>query len=310
MSDMTNDPVELTDDPNAEQTEAVEQTPEELAAEQEALAAQYLNLDELKGKKLKVKYDEEDEEEIEVEKLVEKLRSAKGQFKESTKRFQEAAEIRKQQAAIEQALKDPDQLEQLLKHFGHDVEALATTVLSNKLKLQMMSKEEREAHELRQKVAAYEKQQQEALQRQQQEELNELAKTRAAEYDKAVDVALAKTSLPKTSAIKQSVFQAMLHAHKLGYTDVTPDDVMPHVIEHYKTTLKSLLGGSEQAQLIEWLGEENAKKLRQADVSRIKSPIVGAPKVGTAKVAGKRDKKVEAKDFFARIGRGVQEDEE
>lgn len=216
-------------------------------------------------KKYKVKVDDS-ELEVDENELVSSYQLRRA----SQKRFEEASEARKQAEAILQfAMKHPN--DPRLKEFGFDWDKTAEEYVVNKYSREKMTPEQRELEDFRTR----EKQRLEAEAKAKEESEKTVAQQRAEakkqELLQEFVPALKKHKLPEnTESIRR-----MAHFYRT-YLKLDPDNKPPvdllaqEVRESYVHEYRNTLGGLEGDDLLETLGDDLRKKIRKAEVARVR----------------------------------------
>lgn len=197
--------------------------------------------------------------------------------KMATRRAQEAAQMRKQaQEVLELAKSDPVAF---LQHpsIGADVKKLFQSHLQRELEMQQMSPDQRELAELRLQYEAEKKHRESYEQQRKQEEGQRQVDYYRQEYDKSASAALAESGLPRTPTTLRRMAELQMKNLKMGL-DLEPSQLTSIVREEIAAEQVEILKSLSGEQLHKMLGEETGKKLREYDLSRLKTtaPVVPA----------------------------------
>lgn len=196
----------------------------------------------------------------------------------SQKRFQEAAQKYKE---IEEFTKKfPEAIKQnpkaVFEKFGIDFRTLAEDYLYGELEREKMSPERRELEEYKAREAQREREAQEREAREQEERLSVEAERAREQYEKSFVTALESQGLPRTT----ETVRRMAHATKLaldaGY-DLSVEDAARAVRESFIQEQQELYGTLEGSALLSALGEPLLKKIRAAEIARIRGKTSAAP---------------------------------
>lgn len=241
-------------------TEAVTESTEETT---EVKAEEVVK--EPRKQKFKFKIDgEESEEEIDLddkEGLTKRLQLAKA----AEKRIAAANSDRKKAFEILKAFEDGSLLKKHPK-----ARELAETLLLEQIQDEMMDPKDKELREYKSKLEKYE--QKEASDKKTLEA--QAAKAQEdkliAEFQTTIVTALEKSGLPKTPALAKRMAAIMDKNLDLGLK-LSPDDLVQEVKQETLAMLKSIVGDADGEQLQAMFGEDIAKKIRMADVKKLKS---------------------------------------
>jgi hypothetical protein len=219
-------------------------------------------------------------------------------------KFQEAANIKKGFAAlIEQIKTDPIAI---LTHpdIGVDVKALATQVLAKEMEELEKSPEQKRIEELERKLKEKEEYEKKLEEERRQAELAKLEEEAVAELDLQITKALEKSDLPKSPYVVKRIADTMYNAMRLGYSDVTVEQIMPYVEEQITSELQALFDAAPDQtakKLMEkFVGKKNLDRVRKASLAKAKpTSIKSVPDTG-AVPKEKGDKKEEIETISVR----------
>lgn len=207
------------------------------------------------------------EEEVDLPELKKRAQKASS----ADKKWQESAKIRRQSEDLIRLLKS-DPL-RVLSHpsLGHDVRKIAEDFLFQRIQEDAMTPEQKESADAKRKVKEYE----EMIQAQKSEEEKKRADALRARYEDSYSrdiIETLKTSgLPQTPSTVKRMAYYMHQALIKGY-ELKAGDVVDLVKTDYETEIKELFGPLDAERLISLLGEDTAKKIRLADLSKLKRP--------------------------------------
>lgn len=198
------------------------------------------------------------------------LEKAKG----ADAKFREAAEYRKQLDQFMEAFqKDPLSILKD-KRLPINRKELGEKLLLETLEEEMLSPAEREARELKAKLSEYETKEQ-AAKRQAEEARNEQQKEiKRQEISQLFAKAMDSTPLskdPETAAMAMRDMAMMMRAAKERGIEVSAEDLAKHAETKYQKAMYSLANTLEGEDLISFLGEDVIKKIRKADLARLKA---------------------------------------
>lgn len=198
------------------------------------------------------------------------LEKAKG----SDAKFREAAEHRKQVEDFMEAFqKDPLSILRD-KRIPIDRKSLGEKLLLETLEEEMMSPQERELREVKAKLGDFESKE-ESLKREAEERQTEQRKEiRRQEISQLFSKAMEATPLskdPETAAMAMRDMAMMMRAAKERGIEVSAEELAKHAETKYQKAMYALANQLEGEDLIGFLGEDVIKKIRKADLARLKS---------------------------------------
>lgn len=209
--------------------------------------------------------------------IAQKAEASEKKMAEAAKIQQEAMRHKQALAQIEELLsKDPSEF---LRKVGIDPEKFSEQMLEKKLKHMQMTPEQRDYEELK----AY-KAQQEKINAQREQEM-EAQKVSMAElqYSQTLDneltEAFAASELPKKRFYVQQVAAEMRGAALRG-EDLTARRAVEIIKERYFDDLKDTFGDRDVGTILERLGPDNTKRIREYFVKLVQAP---APTTETKK---------------------------
>ncbi len=220
---------------------------------------------EVRKHKLKV-----DNEEVEVDD--DELKRGYAHNKAASKRMEEAAAYRKQAEQAFAMLKDPAQLRKLLEdpRIGVDFRKVAEDYLWEKIQDDQLTPEQKKQREVEVELSKYRESEKAAKADAETREAEALQNKYAEEYETKIMTALEQGGLPKTRAAVRRMAQYLQLAvqHNL---EVTPQDLVARVKQELMEEHKSMYSTGDASALVSILGEDLVKKLREADLKRLKS---------------------------------------
>lgn len=189
-------------------------------------------------------------------------------------KFEQAAKARKQSEALLELLqKDPAKA---LSSMGMDVRKLAEEYLVEEAKKLQMSEEERQRYEIQQEIARL-KAEKEDLQRQQQEErISKLQSQYEADIQDQIIDAIDKYKLPKNPKTVARIAEYMANALENGY-EATALDVATRVRQDLEEEHRTMFSHYSVEDLLNLIGEQKAKEIRQYEVNKVKSKSPANP---------------------------------
>jgi hypothetical protein len=242
----------------------------------------------------------------------------------STYRLRAAAQARMKAAAEERKrvereiarIKDPEQMmSALIEHHGGDhakIDAAIEKFYRDRLAREQMTPAEREALELRQENDRLRAEHQERQQREQAARREQLKRQASEEYRKSFGEAIVAAKLPNT---KHTLARMAAHAQAMLDAGVKPDAtrIAADVRAELRGEWEAMHGSLDDDGMLELLGEERMKRIRQRDVERLRAAqaaVVPAASASPRRPDGKFASKAETqaprsmRDFFEKRRNG------
>jgi hypothetical protein len=261
-------------------------------------------------RKYKVKVDGADMEVDEKE-----LLSGYSKSKAADKRFQDAMQMRKQSETFINLLKT-DPIKVLSDPaIGHDMRKLAEDYLIEQVKNEMMSPEQRELKDIKSKLLKYEDEKKAFEQQQDLERHQQLESQYTQNYQAEIIQALDQAGLPKTARtagrfahyLEQALLrgqQALKEGNEVEakqWFGMKASDMIDFVRKDYKEDTVSMYGQLPPEQLLQMLGPDIAKKIREADLAAYKTNNMPGQRQASApqeSAAINHELKAEKKDSY------------
>lgn len=211
------------------------------------------------------------ESEVTEEQLLRDYQTAKA----SAKRFEEGNRLRGQaERFVEQLRADPLSI---LQHpsLGIDFPALAEQFMYEKIQNEMLSPEERQVRQERAELERYRASEAERVAREKEMRMNQLRDHYANDYTQKFTTALEQTGLPRTAWTVSRMASYVSQSLQSGYQ---PDlsEVAKLVHQDFVTEQKALFGSLDGSKLVELLGDDFAKKIRDAEIAKFKGTTAAA----------------------------------
>lgn len=218
-----------------------------------------------KRHKLKV-----DNEELEVDE--EELKRGYAHNKAASKRMEEAAAMRKQAEQAFAMLKDPAQLRKLLEdpRVGVDFRKLAEDYVWEQLQEEALTPEQKKQKDIERELEKYRNSEKERAATSEREEAEKLQQKYSDEYERTIIQALDQGGIPKTRGAVRRMAQ-YLQLAVANNLEVSPADLVARVRQDLIEEHQSMYGEGDPTTLLSILGEDLAKKIREADLKRLKS---------------------------------------
>jgi predicted DNA-binding protein (UPF0251 family) len=217
---------------------------------------------EKKKYKLKIDGAEMDYDEDEVVRLAQMNAAAQ-------KRMQEAAQMRKQSEEFVRLLKEDPK--KVLSHpsIGHDLKKFAEDVLLEYLQDEMMDPKEKELREYKKKLEKYEEQERKLKEAEEAKQKESIRAKYNQDYNEQIIKALDSGGLPKTEYTVERMIYYMAKGLE-NNIELSAMDVRDLVRRDYIRDIKALSSGLDSEALLSILGDDVAKKIKTADVQRVK----------------------------------------
>ena len=186
------------------------------------------------------------------------------------RRFSDAARIdRMNQELLWMAKNAP---EKLLSHpaIGIDPHQWAENLLYEKIKLEQMDPKDRELMETQNKLKASEATKQEIQRKVQAEQIQRAVEYEKSNHSRDISDSLKSAGLPVNNYTIKRTAHYMLEGMSMNLK-VSAKDILPLVLEDYKSEQSALFNQSDPDALAAILGEDNLKKIRTYEMKRIKA---------------------------------------
>jgi hypothetical protein len=195
-------------------------------------------------------------------------------YKAGEDKFREAAALEKKLRAFTEAF-EKDPLSVLTSgKLPIDRKSLGEKLLLEALEEEMLDPRERELRTAQAKLQEFETREQAAKREAEEREVEQRKEIKRQEITKLFTQALESTPLsrdPETAALAMRDMAMMLRAAKERGIEVSSEDLAKHVHSKYHKSMYSLANSLEGEDLIGFLGEDVVKKIRKADLARLKS---------------------------------------
>lgn len=162
--------------------------------------------------------------------------------------------------------------EELLKRAGHDPRRFAEEILSRYIEEDMLPEEQKQIRNLQREKEELEAQIKEEQTRKESEQFELLTKEYEREFTNDIISALESSKLPKTANSIRRIADYMAKA-QMRNIPVKAKHVIPLVEEDFRIINKSLIDAMNEEQLQDYIGQDKIKKLRQAELKKIKKPM-------------------------------------
>lgn len=250
-------------------------------------------------RKMKLKIDGKDQEydEPEVIRLAQQGKAAQQRFQEAAKMRKEAEDmiglIKRDPIAV---MNDP--------RIGVNFRELAEKYLSEQLKLEMMTPEQKKYHEAEQKLKGYQDQEKAQKAQVENQQMQQLQDHYANEFSNTITDALKTQGVPKSPNTVKRMAALMSKSLENGL-DLPPAQIAKLVREEYLSEIKELFGSSDEDTLLGLLGDETANKIRKADLKRLKGPSQTQQQSNRSAKPQTSAKQQSPDDFFANLKKNL-----
>ncbi len=218
--------------------------------------------------KLKVEGEEFDFDATDEEAVKREIMKARG----ADKRFQTAAQMKKQAEQFFEMLKDKGNASKFRTDptIGQNFMELAKAAVWEQMQEEQMTPEQKEQRDKDKELEEYRE-----YKRQKEEEGQTKAqKERQAQFETHYETRIMKAleigGIPKTHAAVSRMADYLEKSLEHGY-DLSPEELVQEVRKDYSGDISAILDSLTEDQLLSFIGENNAEKLRKADLKRLRS---------------------------------------
>ena len=220
-------------------------------------------------------------QEIEVDE--EELKRGYGHQRAANKILQEGKTFKKQAESFISMLKDPDKLEEVLQKLGHDPRKLFESRLADKIRVEVMTKEEREQYDrdlelksTKAKLREYEDMKAKEEQAVKDRHHNEMKEKFKAEYNTTFVEAIKTTAVPPTKETVAKMAAYISRSVKIG-VELTPLEAAKMVEDDFRQLYTRVASQADGETLLKMFGDDFAQKILTARGARVKSPNLPTP---------------------------------
>ena len=184
---------------------------------------------------------------------------------------------------------------------GLDPRQFAQSVIDRELEEAMLTPEQRELRDYKQRVSQYEAERRRAEEEFRNQQMQEAIAKETENIQRSIIDTLAVSGLPQNEKTVSRIVYYMRAAHNAGY-NVGPADVIDQVKEDYRDDIRTLMGGLPEEALDTFLGEDLIHKVNKSMVKSLKTaPPPVSKDVNKDIKRAKPGKKILApRDFFDR----------
>jgi hypothetical protein len=215
-------------------------------------------------------------------------------------KFSEAAKMRKQSQMLVRMLKE-DPLQVLSNpNLGVDFKRIAQDFLYSEIQKEQMSPEQRELHDLKQKMAKIEEEKKANQKKEEDARFQELVKHHSTQLDKEISAALQTAKLPKSPNTIKRVAYYMMEGLRRG-VELKASDVMDIVRNDYVNDFRDMFSLADGETMTKVLGDDVIKKLREYDLNRLRPDLATRQVQTTTPVQKSKVEKLDPMDWHERL---------
>jgi len=236
-----------------------------------------------------------DGEDLEVDET--ELKRGYAHARAAAKRMQEAGSKRKEAESVLRIMKENP--EQAFKKLGLDPRQFAQQIIDRELEEAMLTPEQRELRDYKQRVAAYENERRRAEEEYRNQQMQQAIARETETIQRDIIDTLSNSGLPQNEKTVSRIVYYMRAAHSAGH-NVRPVDVIDQVKQDYREDIRALMGGLPEEALNTFLDEDIIRKVNKSMVKTLKTAPATVPKTVNQDIKRpKADKKPRSpRDFF------------
>lgn len=211
----------------------------------------------------------------------------------ANEKFQEAAKMRKQATQFLQNLtEDPFQVltDPRLGIKPEDLRAkFESWYHENFVEPELLSPEERKFRQQEKELQQYREQEKKREAEEKEQRIQALQQQYSQRYQKLIQDAVQQSGLPASEEVIMRIASYMKKARE---AKMDPAEVMPLIVQNVKkdfeTSVRNLYGSMNGEQLLAILGEDTAKKIREAEIQKLRGGVPAQAKPKRAKPEAKK----------------------
>ena len=185
------------------------------------------------------------------------------------RKFNEAHKIKTQAEQFIHLLKTDPMAILNNQNLGLDFKKLAQDFLAKEIETEMMTPEQKELHETREKLKAAEQEKKQREEEQHQQRTEQLVKHFSSEYEKDITTTLETAGLPKTRGTVKRMAYYMQQGLARG-VPLKAADVIDIVRKDYIQEHNELYGAADGDTLLKMFGDPIIKKLMEANLKKMR----------------------------------------
>lgn len=186
-------------------------------------------------------------------------------------KFEEAARMRKQNEQFLELLKANPRAVLANPKLGLDFRKIAEEYLLEQINLEKMTPEQKQVHEMQEKLKALEAEKEEAKKQAESAQQEELVKHHTENYQREIIEALKTSDLPKTRFVVKQIGYYMALGLERG-VPLKAVDVLPLVRDDVHRNYRDFFGAADVNLVAELMGEEGVKKLMEFQAAKVRPP--------------------------------------
>ena len=200
----------------------------------------------------------------------------------SYERLEEAARLKKQMDGLLAGLRDGASkgdfgpLKKLATKLGYDVRRFSEAELTEALRQEQMTPEERRRADLDLKERELKHREETWEKKRTESEINRVAKQLESEYAQSIPAALKAAGVPQTP-YQQRRLASLLHEAIGSDTGLTVEEAAQIVAEEYREEVTAHLGELDVDGVLALIGEERMKEVRRRDIERVRNGGAAPP---------------------------------
>lgn len=222
-------------------------------------------------------------------------------------RSKESADLKKDVESFFKAL--TTDTKKVLAELGIDPKKFAEDVINQEIEESAKSPEQKEKEKLMAELEEMRAKLKEEEEHKKSAEMNRLQERFALELDQDITSALQSSSkLPKSPYVIKRIADAMILAHKNGYTNAKATDIVPIVEKEILEEIQGMFGAAPEDALEAILGQQNMERLRKKRVQNAKKTVENASSIKTTgndlkakEEAEEKRKKLTYREFFGKF---------
>lgn len=254
-------------------------------------------------KKFKLKVDGK-EEELEIDlNNEEELKNHLQKSRASSKRMQEAAELRKSAEQFIDMLKKNPRKVLSDPNIGVDLKTLAQEIINQELEDAAKTPEQLEKEKLQRELEEIKEKYKKEEEDRKEREFKRLQAEQEEKIQSNIESALKEGNLPKSPYTVRKMAELMMLALENG-KDLQPKDLVPILRKQMNQDIKELFGASNDDVLEELIGKDRISNLRKKAVAKVKQQQVAQtanavkPTTSSKPAEDKATSKISMRDFL------------
>ena len=216
------------------------------------------------GKPYKIKVDGK-EYNVSIEEALKLAQKGVG----ADRKFNEAYKLRQQAEQFIHQLKTDPMSILMNPNLGFNFKQMAQDFLAKEIEKEMMSPEQRELFETKEKIRQLEEEKKGAAEKESEARMQQLVSHYSTEYEKDIQSALQTSGLPKTRGTVKRLAYYMQKGLERG-VELKAGDVIDLVRADYIQEHNELYGATDGDTLLKMFGDQTLKKIMEANLKKVK----------------------------------------